>query len=776
MKRIISILCFFTITLFSNNSYGQHFFSNFDKNSEAITVYNESKKVFKFPWAGGMNSCQFSEIDLNLDGVHDLFVFDRHGDRILTFINGGAQGEVDYNYAPEYIGKFPELFDWAILIDYDMDGKKDIFTYSKDFPGIIVYKNISNTELDFKLEVYPFLTTYQGGGYVNLLVTDVDYPGICDVDNDGDIDILTFSALGAFVDYHQNQSIEKYGIPDSLDFVRVSSCWGYFAENDESNVVYLDTCVGGKNCKLNRYENNSVISDKDGYRHTGSTFLLIDLDGDADKDLILGDVDYPNLVELINGGTPDSAYMISQDTLFPSYNIPVNVFSMPAAAYIDINNNGINDLIVSPFDPSLITSRNFESVSLYLNSGENDYPDFNFETKSFIQDDMIDVGSGAYPVLADYDGDGLDDLFIANFGYYIYSWYSAGAFLNSVYWSKISLFKNTGTLSNPEFTRITTNFEDLDELKIRGIFPTFGDIDGDNDEDMIIGSENGTLKFFENIAGQGQTMEFAPPVDNYQGIDVGKFSTPQLVDLNNDGLTDLAIGEEDGNLNYYENTGTVSNPVFSLVTDSLGKVDVRAPEITFTWTGYSVPYFFTNNEGNLELIVGSEQGKIFYFKDIENNLTGEFTESDSLYLLIDNVPFTFEKGMRTAAVIEDLNQDGYYDLMVGNYSGGLNYYAGAESPSVISISETREDGSGYILFPNPACAVINMKASSQEAEPLKEINIYNIHADLVITKTIYKKEDLSINIDSFQPGVYFCELKFESGKQKSVYKKFIISR
>jgi len=776
MKRIISIVCFSAILIFSTNAYSQHFFSNVDKDKEVVRVYNESKKVFKFPWVGGMNSCQFSEIDLNLDGIQDLFVFDRHGDRILTFLNGGAPGEVDYNFAPEYIEKFPGLFDWAILVDYNMDEKEDIFTYSKDFPGIIVYKNISNTELEFELEVYPFITTYQGGGYVNLLVTDVDYPAISDIDNDGDIDILTFSALGAFVDYHQNQSIEKWGIPDSLDFVRISSCWGYFAENDESNIVYLDTCVGGINCKINKYENNPVIPEKDDYRHTGSTFLMIDLDGDADKDLLLGDVDYPILIELINGGTPDSAYIISQDILFPSDDIPVDLFSMPAGAYIDINNNGINDLIVSPFDPSLITSRNYESVWLYTNNGENDYPDFNFEMKNFLQDDMIDVGSGAYPVLADYDGDGLSDLFIANFGYYIYSWYSAGAFLNSVYWSKISLFKNTGTISNPEFTRITTNFEDLDELKIRGIFPTFSDIDGDNDDDMIIGYENGTLMFFENIAGPGQQMDFAPPVDNYQGIDVGKFSTPQLVDLSSDGLIDLAIGEEDGNLNYYENTGTSSNPVFSFVTDSLGKVDVRAPEITYTWTGYSVPYFFTNEQGSLELLVGSEQGKIFYFKNIENNLTGEFTESDSLYLLIDDEPFTFDKGMRTAAMMEDLNQDGYFDLMVGNYSGGLNYYAGAESPSVIGISEASKVNFDFTIFPNPANKNIFIKIIPSIAETPITINIYDIHANIVFSKNISRKNEFRVNVSSFSPGVYFCELKFKSEEQKNMYKRFIISR
>ncbi len=58
----------------------------------------------------------------------------------------------------------------------------------------------------------------------------------------------------------------------------------------------------------------------------------------------------------------------------------------------------------------------------------------------------------------------------------------------------------------------------------------------------------------ENIAGSAQMPEFADPVLNYFDIDVGNFSTPQFFDLNKDGLFDLTIGEQAGNLNYYSNT------------------------------------------------------------------------------------------------------------------------------------------------------------------------------------------------------------------------------
>lgn len=773
-KNIFSVINFLFISIISINlCYAQLYFRNTGDDKKEIKVTDEQKKIYKFPWAGGMNSCQFSEIDLNLDGIKDLFVFDRNGDRIMTFLNNGTPGAIDYSYAPEYQENFPELFDWAILADYNMDGKEDIFTYSPGWAGIRVFKNVSTKELKFEVEVSPYLTSYQGGGYVNILVTYADYPGIVDVDNDGDLDILTFWGLGSFVEYHQNQSMEKYGIPDSLDFIETTSCWGYFAENDESNIIYLDTCIGGKRCNREFY-NFNPDDNKKGNRHTGSTFLTIDLDGDEDKDLVLGDVDYPNLIELINGGTPDSAYMISQDTAFPSYDKPIILFSMPAASYFDVNNNGLNDMIVSPFDPNPITSANHKSVWLYMNTGTNQHPVFNFEKDNFLQDDMIDVGSGAYPVLFDYDNDGLTDLFISNFGYYIYSYYTAGMFLHSVYWSNIALFKNTGTLTDPKFNKITHDFASLHSYHLTGIYPTFGDIDGDNDADMIIGHKEGTLMYFENVAGQGQPMDFAKPVQNYQGINVGSYSTPQLVDLNSDGLLDLTIGEQTGILNYYENTGSVLNPVFTFITDYLGKINVTDSLISYT--GYSTPCFFKDNQDKFKLLVGSERGKIFYYKDIEGNLSGAFTESDSLYILIDDEPFEIEKGMRTAAAIRDMNQDGFFDLIVGNYSGGLHYYNGTESPQVIGIPGFQQPEMEFILYPNPANERIYVKISSENIIRDKELEIFDIFGNSVYYKKFNTENILEIPVSFLSAGVYICKITTIQGSLFSVYKRFIISR
>ena len=80
---------------------------------------DEDGTPLKFPWAGGMDYCQFSNIDLDFDGDLDLFVFDRTCDKVMTFVQNGSAGEVDFQYAPQYESYFPkDLKNWALLVYY----------------------------------------------------------------------------------------------------------------------------------------------------------------------------------------------------------------------------------------------------------------------------------------------------------------------------------------------------------------------------------------------------------------------------------------------------------------------------------------------------------------------------------------------------------------------------------------------------------------------------------------------------------------------------------
>ncbi|MCX6270394.1 MAG: FG-GAP-like repeat-containing protein [Bacteroidetes bacterium] len=709
------------------------------------------------PWVGGMNSCQFSSIDLNQDGIKDLFVFDRIGYRIMTFINQGTPDSIDYVYAPEYATKFPYVVDWVQLVDYDGDGKEDLFTYG--YGGIKVFKNTSDpvNGLSFKL-ITNQLLSFMFTNYINIFLTNVDYPIIDDIDGDGDLDIITFWIIGTYLHYHKNLSMEKYGKRDSLDYALESQCYGYIREGDTSNRITLNAACPFKDTNIpGMITKEDIPSDKE-IEHVGSTLLSLDLNADGVKDMLIGDVDYPTIIGLTNGGTPDSARMEAQDDYFPSYDTSVRMFSMPVTCYVDVNNDNVRDLLVSPFDPSTMTTESDKSVWLYLNQGADNQPLFHRVNKAFLQEGMIDVGTNAYPVAFDVDQDGRMDIVLGNFGFYDSSYYVNG-FLHSVFRSRLVVYKNTGTSAQPVFSLADTDFAGLSALKITNAFPTFGDLDGDGDPDMLVGNRDGSLYYFENTAGPGNPVTFAAPVANYQGISVGNYCTPQLWDLDKDNLPDLVIGNQNGIFSYYHNNGTAQNPSFSLVTDSLGKIYVR--DTNMSWDGYSVPCFFTADDGTDRLFAGSLKGGLAYFKDISASPGAHFTGVSQNYLYL-------KSGDNSAFAVCDFDNDGYKDLLMGNSGGGLAYFKGT-LPGPVGVPELKETGGVSIMvYPNPAIDECVIDVSATEHAGSAVFEIVEPGGRRVIYGTLFTFP-ARINTAILKPGIYFIRLSFHLSGSESVY-------
>jgi len=763
-----SILMFFISLLgfapFSANSQYTLLFG-FEKKFDVI-VYNIENQILSNPWAGGLNACQFGEIDLDYDGINDLVIFDRNGNRVLTYKNQAVAGEISYIFAPELSLKLPELDDWVIFADYNSDGLNDIFAYSAGFAGIKVYKNTGNPQEPFKLVVYPFLTSYQGLGYVNILVTYADYPAIIDIDNDGDLDLLTFWGLGSFVELHLNESMEKYGVPDSLVFRKTETCWGQFAESDESNTIYLDTCFGETEKPFAGKGNEWKGGDP---KHTGSTFLVFDSNGDGLNDLLLGDVDYKSPALLINGGTPDEAIITAYSFDFPAYDVPIDLWSFPVMNYLDLNNDGKKDLVASVFDPSLVKSENINNIWFYQNNGTTNAPVFELKNKALFQDEMLDFGAGTYPVLFDYNLDGLMDVVVGNFGYLDSAYYGIGGNLYCNYRSQLALLENTGTFAQPVFNLITNNYLDLasyfpqDETLFAAV-PAFGDLDGDGDADLLLGRSEGTLMAFENIAQPGQIADFVLSDNHFQNIDAGDFSFPQLFDLNDDGLNDLIIGKRNGTISFYQNTGSQTNPVFSLVNDSLGKVNVRDPNLSVY--GYCRPHFFRDENQKIHLFAGSEFGGIFYYTEIENNLDGAFKLVMKNYLWIN-------EGLQTAVTTGNLNGDAFPDMIVGNYSGGLGFFKGS-SPPPAGFGEIIRNVAGITISPNPVKDVFQIKLDKTYLSGLSSLRIFNLTGRIVFEEKLFSESEKSINISSLENGLYLLQILTSSSGFSSQSKTFKI--
>jgi hypothetical protein len=420
-----------------------------------------------------------------------------------------------------------------------------------------------------------------------------------------------------------------------------------------------------------------------------------------------------------------------------------------------MDNDSVNDLVVSPFDPTnnpvYVVADNFHNVWYYKNTGTNNNPNFQFVTDRFFVSEMISVGSNSFPVIYDVNGDGLPDLLIGNFGYYDSSYYKQG-YLYSDYSSKIAYYKNIGTLNNPSFHLETDDFANLSSLHLKGIYPTFGDIDGDGSDDMIIGNSDGTLLFFRNTAAPHNDPVYASPQLYYKNIKTGTFSTPQLFDLDKDGLKDLIIGEQNGNLSYYKNTGTATDPAFTLVTDSLGKINVT--NYNLSYYGYSTPCLFRDNDGNTRLLVGSDEGKVHYFTTIDGNLNGKFPESDSLFNIISGNPFQISSGWRTAPAIGNLTDPVFMDLIVGNYSGGLNYYSKGAKPRV--ISSVREQAEPVInhfsIYPNPADLFVYGSIGSLHPNEMITVRIIDITGKVLLE--IQAGQNFRLMLSNIPSGFY----------------------
>jgi len=694
---------------------------------DSIPVEQNGNKIPN-AWSGGFNCPQFSGIDLNLDGKKDLVTFERNFyGAVKTYINTGNTGESKYKYDPSYRVNFPQMRNWMLLRDYNCDGKPDIFTSVP--AGIAIYRNDSD-ESALKFTKVTALLIGEGlNGPSPVYVSPPDIPAIEDIDGDGDLDILAFNIVGSTVEYHKNLSMELYGNCDALEFELKNTCWGYFIEdNNNNNVSLFDTC-----------DANVPDPEKDE-RHPGSSLLAIDLSGNGVKDLLIGDINYPGLIQLTNGGTTMGAMMTEFTDHFPPNTEAINITMFPAAYFHDTDNDGLKDLIVAPNNPN--TSENFNNTWLYKNQGSNDIPEFEFVKSNFLFDEMIDVGERSYPMFFDENSDGLMDVVIGNFGYF----QEAGS-----YTSQLMLLRNTGTVSAPAFEIISDDYGNLAQFGFNGIYPSFGDLDGDGDEDMLNGDEDGSLHFFRNNAGPGNPAEFILAEAYYFGIDVGQSAKPQIVDVNRDGLPDLLIGERSGTVNYIENSGTAEQAIFSSspTIEEFGNVDVM-PECC---TGYSAPFMASDSLGNSILYVGSEQGWLYLYNTIDNNLEGSFDLVDSLYTHTINLSIS---GF-------DLDNNGDLEFVCGEFPGGIGFLKRGNPPSLGINDDDDVFDNSIAVYPNPAHDFITVKLF----EPARETSIMvsDIKGNILKRESFPEGERYKIiNTSGLTKGIYILQLFNDDGR------------
>ncbi len=279
--------------------------------------------------------------------------------------------------------------------------------------------------------------------------------------------------------------------------------------------------------------------------------------------------------------------------------------------------------------------------------------------------DGFDQGNFSKPEFVDIDNDGDMDLFVGRD--------AAG----------LAFYRNTGTSTNPDYTFVQHNPFTLNTNVTNGDV-AFVDINNDGDMDAFVSDSTGNTQYFQNV-GSATNPSFASPVTNAFGLaDVGTNGSITFVDLDGDGDKDAMIGNGLGNLRYFRNTGTASNAAFTYIgQDPFGLAEVGDD---------AAPKFADfDSDGDLDALVGREDGQFSYFQNIGSTTAPNFVVS-SLN------PFgLFDIGSYSNLDVADIDGDRDLDLVVGRSDGTISYFENIGNQNRNSISDTvtvRVTGSG----------------------------------------------------------------------------------
>ncbi len=263
------------------------------------------------------------------------------------------------------------------------------------------------------------------------------------------------------------------------------------------------------------------------------------------------------------------------------------------------------------------------------------------------------VGTESVPAFVDIDNDGDMDCFSGEL---------CGAFF---------YYENIGTAANPVFIERTGSSNPLDGLDV-GAYnysqPSFADIDDDGDMDCFSGSAPGTIHYFKNIGTAANPVftEVTGMQNPFDGVILAPNSAaPGFVDIDNDGDLDAFCGEYIGVFNYYQNTGTATDPVFTEVTGPSNPMD------GFDVGAYSKAAFVDiDNDGDMDCFSGESQGAFYYYKN-----TGTVSSPAFLEITGSGNPMNgFEVETHSTPAIVDIDNDGDMDIFSGEVYGNFNYY------------------------------------------------------------------------------------------------------
>jgi hypothetical protein len=419
-------------------------------------------------------------------------------------------------------------------------------------------------------------------------------------------------------------------------------------------------------------------------------------------------------------------------------------------AYADIDLDGDNDLLITG-SPGVTT--------LYQNDGNGNFT-------AMPQPDIVHVYDGAVKFV-DVDNDGDMDLFISG------NTSSSAATAN--------LYLNDGS---GNFTIVTdTPFEASNSGDI-----DFGDIDSDNDLDLIITGKDAAGNVFTKLYINDGTGTYTL-VSGTPFTPVWTSSTV-FIDVDNDGDLDLLIcganSSDVSTTNLYKNNGTgtfnlVAGTPFDNVqlgdiafgdTDNDGDQDILI--VGLNDSNQYIAKFYVNNGSSFSLLLNTPFPGTFLhsaaFADFNNDgeldllhvgasssgLIGHIYENQGSnnFILADS---TLSGSYNGSNITADLNRDNQIDIV----TTGTSFTAPIWAPKIyinhsvpVSANELNNDNLDLVIFPNPANGYINIEMNSKS---LTEIEIYDITGRVVLSDTFFEKM-LNLHLKE-TPGIYTVRIK-----------------
>ncbi|MFM8914492.1 MAG: T9SS type A sorting domain-containing protein [Flammeovirgaceae bacterium] len=699
--------------------------------------------ILAMPWAGGLNAAQVNTMDLNGDNKQDLVIFDRTTSQVLTFINQNSQ----YTYAPEYESQFPSYINqWLLLRDINCDGKKDIFT--SDPFGLVAF--INTTQPGQPLSWRPFnknsgnnpqpLLTIGSIGNINLKINADDVPAIDDIDGDGDLDILNMRFVSPnTVEWHRNMTKENVGRCDSMQFKRETQNWGGFEECTCGKI----SLPAGKTCA-------ELLAGGRTQHSGGKALLPIDFNNDGVKDLLFTEESCANLYLLNNTGTI-STPLITSFATFPAA-APVAIPFYPAAFFEDVTFDGTPDLLLtanlSARNSALIDFQ--RSLTLLRNTGTSTSPQFTNAGNNFLQSDMIDVGDNSVPAFFDMDGDGDLDLLVSN---------NIRAGLSAT----IAQYENVGTNPQPSFKLVTDDYLFFSVANYTNIKIQFADVNADGNVDLALtantnrNSATSTLFYLANSASD----RFRPtdPTLRSTNFRIGNTENLLLVDVDQNGALDILVGNDTGAIEYWKNQGPPGSLNFTLAKADFLGIGNSTDRQNLAMTASDL-----DSDGLTDLAVANQRGEISIYSDFRSQNTAINPVNQIVY---NELTQKYEKrnfGGNCWPTSANLFNSNRPTLVVGNTRGGLYILkndGGKELPPDPAV----------VLFPNP---VVPSQAPSLKiiSDRNVKVQVYNLLGQgLSDVYLVPGNQEYEINVGNLSAGMYVARFSWNG---KIYAKKFVV--